>query len=162
VEDRVPYGISFDPDRGTIEAFPAPVPLQLDRLRHLRLTNRAILRAERELSTLWGKRCSLFEILSESLGVNDLSVILWQGLLHEDPRLTLEYVQEHLMDMRRLSAIMIAVLDAWNAATAPAAPPDVPQNGEAPVGPFATTSPGSPSGALPGSILASGAGNSGV
>jgi len=98
------------------------IPLILDRPRHLRLSNAAIFQAERELSQLWGKRCSLFQVLANDLGLNDLSVILWQALLHEDPRLTLATVQNELIDMAKLPDIITAVLDAWNAATAPAVP----------------------------------------
>ena len=105
------------------------IPITLDRPRHVRLGNPAIFQAELELSKLWGKRCSLFNVLANDLGLNDLSIILWQGLLHEDPRLTLAYVQEHVMDMAKLTDIIEAVLQAWNAATAPAVP-GVALNGE--------------------------------
>jgi hypothetical protein len=98
------------------------IPITLDRPRHLRLSNAAIFQAEIELSKLWGKRCSLFNVLASDLGLNDLSVILWQALLHEDARLTLAIVQNELMDMAKLSEIIDAVLQAWNGATTPALP----------------------------------------
>jgi hypothetical protein len=122
------------------------IPITLDRPRHLRLDNRAIFQAERELSRLWEKRCSLFNVLATDLGLNDLSVILWQALLHEDARLTLAIVQNELMDMAKLPEIIDAVLQAWNAATAPAVP-DASVNGEASLmDPLPDGSTGSPSG----------------
>jgi hypothetical protein len=122
------------------------IPITLDRPRHLRLGNPAIFQAEIELSKLWGKRCSIFTTLGPDVGVNDLSVILWQALLHEDPRLTLAYVQEHVMDLAKLPEIIDAVLQAWNAATAPAVP-EASVNGEASrMDPLPDGSTGSPSG----------------
>jgi hypothetical protein len=125
------------------------IPITLDRPRQLRLDNRAIFQAERELSRLWEKRCSLFNVLANDLGLNDLSVILWQALLHEDPRLTLADVQNELMDMAKLPEIIDAVLQAWNAATTPAIT-GASANGE--VGetdPLPTGSPGTTFGPMP-------------
>jgi hypothetical protein len=101
-----------------------PTPVVLDVPRSLLFTNRAILACERELSKLWGTKTSMWTTLSqaETLGINDLSVMLWAGLLHEQhepgkPKLvTLEDVQE-AMDMRRQPELLGAVLEAWNAAT---------------------------------------------
>ena len=125
------------------------IPITLDRRRVLRLNNAAIFQAEIELSKLWGKRCSLFNVLANDLGLNDLSVILWQALLYEDPRLTLDDVQNELMDMAKLPDIIEAVLAAWNAATAPAVP-DSSVNGEATeTDPLPDRSPGTISGHTP-------------
>jgi hypothetical protein len=123
-------------------------PIDLDKRRHVRLRNRAIFRAEIELSKLWGRKVSLFQTLgnSETLGFNDLSVILWQGLLHEDPRLTLEQTQD-IMDLGQLPTIIDVILQAWNAATAPAVPESM-SNGEAPADPFPAGLPGTPSGPM--------------
>ena len=71
------------------------VPLVLDRERHLRLDNAALFRAERELSKLWSRKVSVLQTLidPETLGLNDLSILLWCGLLHEDADLSLSQVQ---------------------------------------------------------------------
>ena len=125
------------------------IPITLDRRRVLRLNNAAIFQAEIELSKLWGKRSSLFNVLANDLGLNDLSVILWQALLYEDHRLTLEDVQNELMDMAKLPDIIEAVLSAWNAATAPAVP-DSSTNGEVTeTDPLPSRSSGTPSGLTP-------------
>lgn len=123
------------------------IPIDLDRRRHLRLNNAAIFQAEIELSKLWGKKVSLFQTLgtSETLGFNDLSVVLWQALVHEDPRLTLAQTQE-VMDLGKLPQIIEAILAAWNAATAPAVPETAP-NGEGTADPFPAGLPGTSSGA---------------
>jgi hypothetical protein len=128
-----------------------PIPIDLDRRRHVLLTNKAIFGAERELSKLWGKHCSLYEVLSETLGLNDMAIILWQGLLHESPTLNLEQVQD-MIDFREIPALLTVILQAWNAATLPA---EVAQDGVSPDSPFASPrpSPGSLSGASPASSL---------
>ena len=129
-----------------------PIPIVLDKPRTLLLDNRAIFQCERELSRLWGEKVSLFQVLSDvtTLGLNDLSVMLWQACLAEDPSLTLSQVQ-HMMDLRRLPEMLTAVLDAWNAATLPAAPVQE-VNGAA--DPLASASTGPGSGAMPVSTLA--------
>ena len=122
-----------------------PVTLMLDRERHLRLDNAAMLLAERELSRLWDRKISLFSVLAsaDGLGLNDLSVLLFAALLHEDPSLTLLRVQD-LMDMQRLPEMIQAILEAWNRATMPAQPQT-----EEPSDPLASTSTGPGSGAMP-------------
>jgi|SRR5262252_5858349 len=133
------------------------VPIILDRPRHLRLDNRAIFSAEKELSALWGKKVSLFTVLgSGELGLNDLSVLLWQGLRHEDPGLTLERVQD-LMDMSDLPGLIEKVLASWNAATTPAEPRQ-----ETPDAPFPNGSSGPASGATGALSLASATTSSGA
>lgn len=128
----------------------APVPLMLDRERHLRLDNGAMLLAERELSRLWERKISLFSVLAsaDGLGLNDLSVLLWVSLLHEDPSLTLLRVQD-MMDMQRLPEMIQAILQSWNNATMPAQPQT-----ETPSDPLASTSTGPGSGAMPAPSLA--------
>lgn len=101
----------------------APVPLMLDRERWLRFDNRALFTVERELCRLWGRQVSLLTLFAnlDALTLNDVAVLLWQGLRQEDPTLTLEQTQD-LMDFDKLPAILAAVLDAWNATTQPAVP----------------------------------------
>ncbi len=133
---------------------PTPlVPIQLDRERHLCLTNRAKFTIETEMIKLWGRKVSLFTMLTETdlMTINDLAICVWQGLLHEDPTLTLPQVQD-LMDFDHMGDYMLAVLQAWNAASA-AAQPGQEVNGEAHA-PFPATSTGPPSGAMAVSTLA--------
>lgn len=121
------------------------IPLMLDRERHLRLDNAAMLLAERELSRLWDRKISLFSVLAsaDGLGLNDLSVLLFAALLHEDPSLTLLKTQD-LMDMQRLPEMINAILAAWNAATMP-----VVTSQETADGPLASTLTGPDSGVPP-------------
>jgi hypothetical protein len=97
------------------------IPIMLDKPRHLRLDNRALFRCERELSTLWNCKTSLLTVFIDlaNLSLNDLAIMLWVGLLHEDPTLTLEQTQD-LMELSKLPDILGAILKAWNAATLPA------------------------------------------
>ena len=122
-----------------------PASLMLDRVRYLKLDNAGMLFAERELSSLWGRKISLFSVLAspDGLGLNDLSVLLFAALVKDDPTLTLLRVQD-LMDMTRLGEMITAVLEAWNRATAPALPPT-----ESPDSPLASISTGPGSGAMP-------------
>ena len=121
------------------------VPIDLDRRRYLRLDNRAMFQCEVELSRLWNKKISLFHLLADTdaLGLNDLSVLLWMGLVHEDPTLTLVQTQE-LMDFAQLPLLITAILQAWNNATMPAV--SSPAAGEGGDDPLAVLSPGPHSG----------------
>jgi len=81
------------------------VPVVLDRPRHIRLTNRALMRAEMRLSELYKDRVNINEILAKVLlaarpgGMvvlpsTTLVVLLHQSLIHEDPALTEDQVAE--------------------------------------------------------------------
>lgn len=124
------------------------IPVQLDRLRALRLDNRALLRAERELSTVWQRKLSILAVMldPQALGLTDLTVLLWCGCLHEAPSLRLETVQE-AVTLAQLPALLEALYAAWNAATATAEP--VPEGTN---GPLAQPSPGPGFGVEPVSI----------
>lgn len=131
-----------------------PIPLDLDRRRHVRLDNRAMFLAERTLCRVWDRKVNLLSVLADPQGLtlNDLAALLWAGLQHEDPTLTLEQVQD-LMDLDKVGAITQAVFAAWNTATAPVPgsqrPPDEAD------GPFAPApSTGAPSGAMGAAALA--------
>ena len=128
------------------------VPVVLDKERHLRLDNAALFRAERELSRLWGKRLSILQVLMdpETLGMNDLSVLLWCGLLHEDADLALSQVQD-AMQVANFAALLEALYAAWSADTQPAEGAASPTEVD---GPFASGSPGNSTGALRASSLA--------
>jgi hypothetical protein len=99
------------------------IPIDLDRRRHLRLDNRALFQSEMELSRLWNRRINVLSVIMDgaNLTLNDLAVLLWQGLIYEDPTLTLAQVQD-LMDFGKIPAIVDAIIQAWNAATEPAEP----------------------------------------
>jgi hypothetical protein len=125
-----------------------PIPIDLDKPRHLLFENLALLQAEAELCKFWGRPINLVRLLMEveSITLNDLAILVWQGCLWEDPSLTLTDVRK-AMDPLKYGVLLTAVYAAWNAATAPAEP--VPE-GQDP-GPFASVSPGSGTGALPAS-----------
>ena len=128
------------------------VPITLDRERNLRLDNAALFRAERELSKVWNRKVSVLQTLidPETLGLNDLSILLWCGLLHEDSDLSLSQVQD-AMTVQNFATYLDALYTAWNAATAPAE--GAPMQ-ESSASPFPSASPGNATGALRVSSLA--------
>jgi len=98
------------------------IPLTLDRERHLRLDNRALRSAELDLSVLWGKDISVYAALTNvPLRLNDIGVLLFHALRHEDPRLTQEEVWG-LMDHAPIADIMTALTGAWTWAARAANP----------------------------------------
>lgn len=69
------------------------IPIQLDRLRHLKFDLRALAFAEREIARFWEtkERVSIFTHFAGGVfGASDLAILLWAGLRHEDPALTLD------------------------------------------------------------------------
>lgn len=78
------------------------VPVQLDRERHLRFTLRTI----REIRTEFG-----MDALTEGVSMEAIAKLLWYGLKHEDPDLTVEAVEE-LVDMQNLTELIQAVTAA--------------------------------------------------
>lgn len=103
---------------GAAREFPRVVPdveIQLDRLRHLRFDMQAVIDAEILYSNLrkGGRDYSLYEIANGGTSLG-LSVLLWAGLRHEEPALTLEQVNGLYRpnDINRISrAINKAVFD---------------------------------------------------
>jgi len=70
-----------------------PIPIQLDRLRHIKLDLRALALAEREIARFWERkeRLSIVQIFQGGdVGIADLCILLWAGLRHEDPALTVD------------------------------------------------------------------------
>lgn len=70
-----------------------PIPIQLDKLRSIKLDLRALALAEREIARFWDRkdRLSIVQIFQGGdVGVADLCILLWAGLHHEDPSLTVE------------------------------------------------------------------------
>jgi hypothetical protein len=127
------------------------VPIMLDRLRHIRLGTKALRRAELVLSDVRKREISILRVMfnPDGLGLNEMLVLLWCGLAHEDPTLTLEEVED-LVTGDKILLSLEAVYAAWNRHTASAQP----STEEASNGPLATPSPGSDSGASPVSSLA--------
>jgi hypothetical protein len=71
----------------------APIPIQLDKLRHIKLDLRALALAEREIARFWERkeRLSIVQIFQGGdVGIADLCILLWAGLRHEDPALTVD------------------------------------------------------------------------
>jgi hypothetical protein len=119
------------------------IPIDLDHRRHIRLDMQAIFQAELAMCALWNKQVNILALFSEPLTLNDLAILLHQGLLHEDPNLLITEVQD-LMTFDRLSVIMTAIFEAWNAATQPAT---TDEGGDTQADPLSF--PGVPSGATP-------------
>jgi len=94
------------------------IPIELDRPRHLRLEITDIFQAERDLCLFWQRPVNILNLFADAstLTLNDLAILVRRGLLHEDPLLTLEQVQQ-LMLFDRLPTIFTALFEAWNAAT---------------------------------------------
>jgi hypothetical protein len=121
------------------------IPLDLDTRRHLRLEIGDIFLAEQDMCFLWRRQVNILTLFADTaqITLNDLAILLYRALRHEDRLLTLEQTRT-FMTFDRLPAIMEAVFTAWNAATQSAtpAPEEVPADG--PLG-----FPGVPSGATP-------------
>lgn len=70
------------------------IPILLDKPRHILLNMQAVYRFEQELAKVYGeKRVSLPKIMrSGDLSMTELLHLIWAGLLHEEPTLTIEKV----------------------------------------------------------------------
>lgn len=135
-----------------------PIPIQLDKLRHLKIDTRALALAERELARFWGiPRVSLIKHFQQAneVGVADLAIMFWAGLRHEDQSLTLDAAFE-LMG-RDFQAATVALKQAMDeqlgsggksAQDGPHADPPMPATAANP-----SSSTGSSSGVPGGSIL---------
>jgi hypothetical protein len=153
----------------------ALVPVDLDTPRHLLFTRAAVKAIELRLTQIWGREYTFFEAvrrLSEMLLDNDLSklsfvnisVLLWQGCLHEDPALTLTQVEEALpyADPTGLIPYAGLILQAWSNASPQAVVEAVTTETEATDSDPLGASTGGSSGPLNGPALASATGNSGA
>ena len=129
------------------------IPIQLDKLRHLRLDIAALCHAERDLSDFWGKKMSVYACLIDvPIGINDLSILVLHGLRHEDPTLSLGEVKG-MLNHSTIPVVYQAITDAWTKATRSADerdsaandvdPPRLASTGER-SGPTAVSSLGSP------------------
>lgn len=135
-----------------------PIPIQLDKLRHLKLDLRALALAEREIARFWERkeRLSIVQIFqSGDVGVADLCILLWAGLRHDDPSLTVDqaFTLASTVPVSVLSASMGQALreqmGVEAAASADGAPSDPSQPTTAAI---PSNSTGSNSGAPGGSI----------
>lgn len=90
----------------------------------LRYDFTAFRKAEIELTKFWGQRTtipgllgSIFnntedtQILSDKISVSDVCVLLWCGLLHDDPTLTLETVANGL-ELADLATVLPVIIEA--------------------------------------------------
>jgi len=78
------------------------IPVQLDRERHLRFT----LRTLREIREEFGA-----SVLASGFAMEAIAKLLWYGLKHEDPDLSVEAVED-LVDMENLTTVIEAVTAA--------------------------------------------------
>lgn len=93
-----------------------PIPIQLDKLRHLKFDLKALAFAEQELAKHWGvKRISIFRHFSnpEEMGAADLAIIILAGLRHEDATLTLDDAYR-LLGAGNLMEIFQQITDVLN------------------------------------------------
>jgi len=151
----------------------ALVPIELDKPRQLLFTRAAVKNIELALTRIWGRDYTFFEgvrRLSEMLLDNDLSklsyinisVMLHQGCLHEDPTLTLAQVEEALpyADPTGLIPYVGLILQAWSHAS-PQAAVDAVTAEAVDTDPLAGST-GASSGPLNGPVLVSATANSGA
>jgi hypothetical protein len=61
---------------------------QLDKARNLRFTTRALALIENKL------KIKITKLNPEEIGINEMMIILWAGLQHEDSSLTVEKVMD--------------------------------------------------------------------
>ena len=113
-----------------------PVPIDLDRPRHLLFTHESVPATERELTRFWEREYYFFEALQKlldflstgelaKLSLTNLTILVWQGCRHEDPQLTLAEVQvamPHIGDAAGIITLAGAVLGAWQAGSPPPEP----------------------------------------
>jgi hypothetical protein len=143
-----------------------PVPVLLDRERHLLFDRRAVRQSEIALSQHWGKERTFFSAMVHlvqtladgdvaALSITDISVLLWQGLLAEDPTVTYAEVEAALpyMTPGDLVPIAIALMQAWQAASPPAPSDPTPHGGGTDPDPLAAST-GTPVGPMTAPSLA--------
>ena len=83
------------------------VPIELDKQRNIKLTGKAFIQIE----DITGKNAFLGEIW-DTMTTKDIITILWQGLLHEDPELTMDDVAE-MYHPGIMADVMQAIQSAW-------------------------------------------------
>lgn len=69
------------------------IEIELDRKRSLNFDLNALAVAEKAMTDFWGLRTTMGNVLAEgTIGAADTRAMIWAGLLHEDPELTIEQV----------------------------------------------------------------------
>jgi len=93
------------------------VPLELDKPRTLRLTLGAMKLAEDELKRVYGvPKLNLLALFQRGeVSFTDLLVVMWAGLRHEDPSLTLEQAGE-LLELEHIGLVSQKITEAFTAA----------------------------------------------
>jgi hypothetical protein len=118
-------------------------PIDLDRPRQLYFDHRAVRQSEIELTRRWGQPRTFYSAMLGlvsavatgmvgDLSLTDLTVLLWQGLMRDDPALTFETVEAALPYYTpvALGPYVVTLLEAWTAVSPPAQP-QMPTEGEA-------------------------------
>jgi hypothetical protein len=116
----------------------AKTPIVIDgETYQLRYNFSAFVKAEMELTKFWGKRTTIpgllglifssdndNQLLSDRISINDLCILVWCGILHEYPKITLEEVTNFL-ELSDLADVMPIVLGAIGAAMTKPTPEDI-------------------------------------
>lgn len=105
------------------------IPIMLDKERHLLYTWTSFMKAELELTKQKGVSTTALEVFRNmtsmtsadaegnavidftKVSMTDLLILVWAGLLHEDPKLSLEKVGDNLL-FADLSRVLMAVSEA--------------------------------------------------
>lgn len=114
-----------------------PIPVTLDKPRSILLTLPALKTIEDTLAKLRGeKRVNLFQVFSAGdFGAQELLVILWAGLRHEDPKLTLEQVLAAIarVNMQDIAELVRTAIEQHIKGPTPAAEAAPEPSGDAPL-----------------------------
>jgi hypothetical protein len=100
------------------------IPFMLEKERHLLYNWNAFMKAELELTKFKGKPTTALEVFRDmaiftdgetvdftKVSLTDLLILVWSGLIHEDPKLTLDKVGDNLL-FADLSRVIMSVSEA--------------------------------------------------
>jgi len=87
------------------------ITIKLDKERHLKFG----LKALKSIEKASGQSALSGEFWSVPTATN-FSILLWAGLLHEDPELTIEQVDELVDNYSSLDVLYTSIAQAWGAA----------------------------------------------
>jgi hypothetical protein len=137
------------------------IPVELDKTRHLLFRKRDVRHAEVVFEQELGKPRTFFTALMQlmevlrsgdptALSTNNITVLYWLGLRHEDPTLTLDDVEDllPLNTPGELIALVVKLFEAWQAQSPP---PAAEAEVASPEPPLPSTGPAI--GPLPASVL---------
>ena len=79
------------------------VPIKLDKMRNLRIAIKAIKIIEEELNI------PISKIDFENIGMKELNIMLYAGLIHEDKELTIEKVLDIMDEFGKITEISNAI-----------------------------------------------------